>query len=367
MKVFSFLLKAGVPRLGALVLVAFGAGMLGGAVVTGIAGGQQSGAKVTATEVAGGGMSDPGKGGAEPVLFSDQSSQHYGSNPDGRLDPSTPEFASWLKNKTAEVESLVQSPRLPVSIKTYLKDFMDANELIKELATETDFGLSTWRPERRFLDSICAPLRGDRMSSENGWSDSYFWDLCDPPGYFYQGTSPDFSIYWIRNRLGPEDKYYEGHFPLPLVQALQEWQYSFRSVLRGYLSKPSNLRGIYDLERAGLISAAAELSPEVRNLVANRLRRIAEVFAVARGACGRASCKATPVDFSVAENRFDTDQFVGTSPMSDLVSYDSFELWEIRSLEFAARRYTEGGAPLVTEYIAIANDAAAILDVSKSQ
>jgi len=143
---------------------------------------------------------------------------------------------------------------------------------------------------------------------------------------------------------------------------MQELQYALREALRDYLAKPSNLRGLYDLERGGLVSETRKLTPEVRDLVAKRLRRIADLFAIARNACSRASCSAKPGDFSTANDRLDLNGFVGTSPMRNLVGYDNLELWEIRALEFAARRHTEGGAPLVTEYIAIANDAAVILE-----
>ena len=290
-------------------------------------------------------------------------SQDYTETLDQRLDPSSPEFASWLRDKTEEVEDFVGSARLPISIKTYLSEFLDTKEIVAELATKQEFRLSSGATEGRFLDSFCEPLTWrDVLSAKRVSFRDVEWDLCTPPGFNITGTSPDFSIYWIRNRLGPSDESYSGDFPLPLAKAMQELQYALREALRDYLSKPSNLRGIYDLERGGLVSEAKELTPEVRDLVAKRLRRIADLFAIARNACSRASCSAKPSDFSTANDRFDLNGFVGTSPMRDLVGYDNLELWEIRALEFAARRHTEGGAPLVTEYIAIAKDAAAIID-----
>jgi hypothetical protein len=319
-------------------------------------------------EIAGANTPDTASDTARSDASSGPGSQEYTKGPDERLDPSSPEFASWLKKKTKEVEDFVGSARLPISIKTYLSEFLDTKEIVAELATKQKFRLRSGSTEARFLDSVCEPLTWTDVLSLKPVSFSDFdWDLCTPPGYNIAGTSPEFSIYWIRNRLGPDDESYQGYFPLPLARAMQELQYSLREALREYLASPSNLRGIYNLERGGLVSEVAELDPELRDLVAKRLRRIAELFAVARNACSRASCKAKASDFSTAKDRFDLNGFVGTSPMRDLVGYDNLELWEIRSLEFAARRFTEGDAPLVAEYISITNDAAAILNVSKSE
>lgn len=320
------------------------------------------------TEIAGANPPETTSETARSDASSRPGSQEYTKGPEERLDPSSPEFASWLKKKTKEVEDFVASARLPISIKTYLSELLDTKEIVAELAIKQAFRLSSGSTEARFLDSVCEPLTYTDVLSLKPVSFSDFdWDLCTPPGFNIAGTSPGFSIYWIRNRLGPDDESYDGSFPLPLAKAMQELQYAFREALRDYLAKPSNLRGIYDLERGGLVSEAAELDPQLRDLVAKRLRRIAELFAITRKACSRANCKARESDFSTAKDRFDLNRFVGTSPMRDLVGYDNLELWEIRGLEFAARRYTEGGGSLVTEYIAIANDAAAILDVSKSQ
>jgi hypothetical protein len=302
----------------------------------------------------------------EPVS-GDASNAH--SSQDGtktlgqRLDPSSPEFTSWLRDKTKEVEDFVGSARLPISIKTYLSEFLDTKEMVAELATKQEFRLSSGATESRFIESFCEPLTWtDELSLKPISFHDVEWDLCTPPGFNMAGTSPDFSIYWIRNRLGPRDESYKETFPFPWLRQCRSCNTPFGKPF--VITWQSLLTSVAFTTLSGVVwvSETRKLTPEVRDLVAKRLRRIADLFAIARNACSRASCSAKPGDFSTANDRLDLNGFVGTSPMRNLVGYDNLELWEIRALEFAARRHTEGGAPLVTEYIAIANDAAVILE-----
>lgn len=171
------------------------------------------------------------------------------------------------------------------------------------------------------------------------------------------GSSPEFWIYWARNKLRlSETGDIDFNFELKSIKRLQEYQYTLFERLREHFSSPENVQSSYNELRPIILKQCTELKDEYKRTWISLLSRSDELLSLVSEVCSTNSCGAEIIDFSLAESSRDTGWMTGNSPLKQYIDYANYSLDEIRILEFGVRRFSEGGVNLVSIYKKILRD-----------